>query len=244
MLTLRGVCKEYPGKDAVRDLSVEVPRGEIWGFLGVNGAGKSTTMKMIAGLLKPTAGEIRVGGVDVVREPLKAKMIVGYVPDRPYLYERLSAAEFMGFVASLYPSIPRREAPARVARWLEEFELTEERGQLVEGFSHGMKQRLVMASVFMQEPQLLVVDEPMVGLDPRGARRLKELLRRERDARGLTVLLSTHTLDVAEELCDQVLLIHRGELLARGAAHELRAREGERLEEVFLRLTEGEEGAP
>jgi ABC-2 type transport system ATP-binding protein len=239
MLSLRRVSKEYPGKDAVRDLSVEVPRGEIWGFLGVNGAGKSTTMKMIAGLLKPTSGEILVDGVDVVRDPLRVKAMVGYVPDRPYLYDRLSAAEFMYFVASLYP-IPKAEVPALVDRWLAEFELTEQRGHLIESFSHGMKQRLVMASVFMQSPRLLVVDEPMVGLDPRGARRLKELLRRERDERGLTVLLSTHTLDVAEEVCDQVMLIHKGELLARGSARDLRSREGERLEEVFLRLTEEE----
>ena len=239
MLHLSGLTKDYSGHSAVRDLNIDIPQGEIWGFLGVNGAGKSTTMKMVAGLLKPTRGDIKVKGVDVLAEPLLAKRLIGYVPDRPYLYERLSAAEYLYFVARLY-DIPADQINERAERWLEEFELSEKRGHLIESFSHGMKQRLVMASVFLHEPELLIVDEPMVGLDPRGARRLKELLKKERDQRGLTVLLSTHTLVDVEELCDQILLIHHGELLARGTANELRAKEGERLEEVFIRLTEGE----
>jgi len=240
MLKLNGLSKSYGDHHAVSSLSIEVPAGEIWGFLGVNGAGKSTTMKMIAGLLKPTSGSITLSGVDVVSEPVRAKAMMGYVPDRPYLYERLSAAEYLYFVAELY-SIPPDEVEERVIYWLAEFELSEQRGQLIESFSHGMKQRLVMASVFMHEPQLLIVDEPMVGLDPRGGRRLKALLKRMRDERGLTVLLSTHTLEVAEEVCDQIMLIHKGELLAQGSAESLRQSEGERLEEVFLRLTEGDE---
>ena len=239
MLHLSGLTKDYSGHSAVRDLNIDIPQGEIWGFLGVNGAGKSTTMKMVAGLLKPTRGDIKVKGVDVLAEPLLAKRLIGYVPDRPYLYERLSAAEYLYFVARLY-DIPADQINERAERWLEEFELSEKKGHLIESFSHGMKQRLVMASVFLHEPELLIVDEPMVGLDPRGARRLKELLKKERDQRGLTVLLSTHTLVDVEELCDQILLIHHGELLARGTANELRAKEGERLEEVFIRLTEGE----
>jgi ABC-2 type transport system ATP-binding protein len=240
MLRLSALTKRYGEHEAVSQLSVEVPRGQIWGFLGVNGAGKSTTMKMIAGLLKPSEGQIHLDGVDVIKEPVRAKAMMGYVPDRPYLYERLSAVEYLYFVADLY-SIPRAEVEERARYWLEEFELTAQRGKLIEGFSHGMKQRLVMASVFMHEPRLLIVDEPMVGLDPRGGRRLKSLLRRLRDERGLTVLLSTHTLEVAEEICDQIMLIHQGRLLARGSADSLRQAEGERLEEVFLRLTEGGE---
>jgi len=240
MLRLSALTKRYGEHEAVSQLSVEVPRGQIWGFLGVNGAGKSTTMKMIAGLLKPSEGQIHLDGVDVIKEPARAKAMMGYVPDRPYLYERLSAVEYLYFVADLY-SIPRAEVEERARYWLEEFELTAQRGKLIEGFSHGMKQRLVMASVFMHEPRLLIVDEPMVGLDPRGGRRLKSLLRRLRDERGLTVLLSTHTLEVAEEICDQIMLIHQGRLLARGSADSLRQAEGERLEEVFLRLTEGGE---
>lgn len=238
MLTITNLTKRYDQHLAVNHLNVSIPQGEIWGFLGVNGAGKSTTMKMVAGLLKPSEGNILVGGIDVIQEPLRAKRIIGYVPDRPYLYERLSAAEYLYFVGRLY-DIPKKEIEDRAVRWLTEFELIEKRGHLIESFSHGMKQRLVMASVFLHEPELLIVDEPMVGLDPRGARRLKELLKRECRDRGLTVLLSTHTLVDVEELCDRILLIHQGELLAQGTADELRASEGERLEEVFLRLTEG-----
>jgi ABC-2 type transport system ATP-binding protein len=241
MLTIKNLTKRYDQHKAVSQLSVHIPRGQIWGFLGVNGAGKSTTMKMIAGLLKPTQGDIEVKGIDVLREPLKAKRIIGYVPDRPYLYERLSAAEYLYFVGKLY-NISAQEMEERAERWLNEFELLDKRGHLIESFSHGMKQRLVMASVFLHQPELLIVDEPMVGLDPRGARRLKELLKRECKERGLTVLLSTHTLVDVEELCDQILLIHQGELLAKGTADELRSSEGEGLEDVFLRLTEGEPG--
>jgi ABC-2 type transport system ATP-binding protein len=240
MLSIQDVSKRYDAYWAVKDLNVEIPRGQIWGFLGVNGAGKSTTMKMIAGLLKPTSGRILIDGIDIVSTPLPAKAIIGYVPDRPYLYERLSAAEYLYFVGKLY-GIPKEEIEERSARWLDEFELTSKRGHFIESFSHGMKQRLVMASVFLHEPKWLIVDEPMVGLDPRSARRLKELLKRQREERKLSVLLSTHTLEVADEICDQVMLIHQGELLAQGTVEELR-QEGERLEEVFLRLTEGGEG--
>lgn len=239
MLTLTQLSKTYDQHCAVRTLNLHIPKGEIWGFLGVNGAGKSTTMKMIAGLLKPSEGHVEVDGIDVHKDPLNAKKMIGYVPDRPYLYERLSAAEYLYFVGRLY-GIPADEIEERSEKWLAEFELSDKRGHLIESFSHGMKQRLVMASVFLHEPKLLIVDEPMVGLDPRGARRLKALLKRERDERGLTILLSTHTLGDAEEICDHILLIHDGELLAQGSAEELRADEGERLEEIFIRLTEGE----
>lgn len=239
MLKLSKLSKNYDQHTAVHNLSIEIPKGKIWGFLGVNGAGKSTTMKMVAGLLSPSEGLIEVNGINVHKHPLEAKKIIGYVPDRPYLYERLSAAEYLYFVGRLY-GVPEHEIEARTERWLNEFELLDKRGHLIESFSHGMKQRLVMASVFLHEPLLLIVDEPMVGLDPRGARRLKSLLQQERDERGLTVLLSTHTLGDAEELCDHILLIHQGELLAQGSAEDLRAKEGERLEEVFIRLTEGE----
>lgn len=237
MLSLTQLTKKYDNHCAVNQLTVEIPKGQIWGFLGVNGAGKSTTMKMIAGLLKPTSGSIVLDEIDVIRHPLRAKSMMGYIPDRPYLYERLSAAEYMYFVGRLY-EIPKDQIEERTHRWLEEFELSDKRGHYIESFSHGMKQRLVMASVFLHQPQLLIVDEPMVGLDPRSARRLKELLKRERDQRGLTVLLSTHTLEVAEEICDQIMFIHHGELIAQGTADQLRLIEGERLEQVFLRLTE------
>ena len=238
MLVLKNLSKSYNQYRAVHNVSIEVPKGELWGFLGVNGAGKSTTMKMIAGLLKPSAGEIYIDEIDVIKHPIEAKKIIGYVPDRPYLYERLTAIEYMYFVGKLY-QIPVDDIEERVQFWLREFELIDKQYQYIESFSHGMKQRLVMASVFLHEPQLFIVDEPMVGLDPRSARRLKALLKRQQEQRQLTILLSTHTLDVAEQICDQILLIHQGEILAQGTAQELQAQEGERLEEVFLRLTEG-----
>ena len=239
MLQLQNLSKQYAQHKAVHDISIHVPKGELWGFLGVNGAGKSTTMKMIAGLLKPTSGSIHIGDINVLKNPLKAKRMIGYVPDRPYLYERLTALEYMYFVGKLY-QIPKAEIEDRVHQWLEEFELLDKQHHYIESFSHGMKQRLVMASVFLHRPQLFIVDEPMVGLDPRSARRLKALLKRLQKEEELTILLSTHTLDVAEQICDQILLIHQGQVLAQGTAAELQQQEGERLEEVFLRLTEME----
>ena len=178
MLILKNLSKQYQEHRAVHNVSIEVPKGELWGFLGVNGAGKSTTMKMIAGLLKPTAGEIYIDGVNVLKQATQAKKIIGYVPDRPYLYERLTAVEYMYFVGKLY-QIPTDEIEAKVHLWLQEFELLDKQHHYIESFSHAMKQRLVMASVFLHEPQLFIVDEPMVGLDPRSARRLKALLKKQ-----------------------------------------------------------------
>ena len=239
MLTLNNLCKTYKNHRAVHQVSVEIPKGQIWGFLGVNGAGKTTTMKMIAGLLKPTSGQIWVDGISVFDSPLQAKALVGYIPDRPYLYERLTALEYLYFIGKLY-QVPPNEIDQRITKWLAEFELSAVAENWIESFSHGMKQRLVMASVFMHQPKVLVVDEPMVGLDPRGSRHLKELLLNQKKENGLTVLLSTHTLEVAEEICDQILLIHQGEILTQGTASGLKKQDDERLEEVFLRLTQEE----
>jgi ABC-2 type transport system ATP-binding protein len=239
VLILDQLCKTYANHRAVHQVSITIPKGEIWGFLGVNGAGKTTTMKMIAGLLKPTSGTISVDGISVFDSPLQAKSLIGYIPDRPYLYERLTALEYLYFIGKLY-QIPKDEIENCIEKWLAEFELSSVADQWIESFSHGMKQRLVMASVFMHQPKLLVVDEPMVGLDPRGSRHLKELLLKQKEEYGLTVLLSTHTLEVAEEICDQILLIHQGEILTQGTATDLKNQEDERLEHVFLRLTEEE----
>ncbi|MCB9541723.1 MAG: ABC transporter ATP-binding protein [bacterium] len=243
MLDLRGVVKRYGTFTAVAGLDLAVAAGQIHGFLGPNGAGKTTTMKMVAGLVRPTAGTITVDGIDVTKDPLAVKARIGYVPDRPHLYERLSALEYMYFIAGLY-RLDRDAAIADSHRLLALFGLGERIDQLIESFSHGMKQRLVMASVLLHRPRLLIVDEPMVGLDPRGARLLKDVLRQEAHARGLAVLLSTHTLEVADELCDVVTVIHRGRLVARGTPAELRAGAGgQRLEAVFLQLTEEAEAA-
>lgn len=245
MLTLENITKRYGDFTAVDALSLQVPRGTVFGFLGPNGAGKTTTMKMVAGLIRPTAGVIRVDGLDVSREPLAVKQRIGYVPDRPHLYERLTALEYMEFVAGLY-RLPAARAELRALELLNLFGLGEKLDSLIESFSHGMKQRLVMASVLLHEPILLIVDEPMVGLDPRGIRLLKDVLRAEAREHGRTVIFSTHTLIDAEEVCDLVAIIHRGKIVAQGPPAELMSQlgtPGGRLEEVFLALT-AEDAAP
>jgi ABC-2 type transport system ATP-binding protein len=240
MLRVEGVTKRYGTFTAVSDLDLDIEPGKLLGFLGPNGAGKTTTMKMVVGLIRPSSGRVEVGGVDVVKDPLAAKRQVGYVPDRPNLYERLTALEYMFFVGGLY-EMAKSDAVPRSHELLELFGLGHRRDQLVESSSHGMKQRLVMSSVLLHRPKLLVVDEPMVGLDPRGGRLLKDVLRREATENGMTVLLSTHTLEVADEVCDEIAVIHRGRLVARGTPEALRestGQSGEKLEEVFLQLTE------
>ena len=239
MLVIENVTKRYGTFVAVDDISLSIPAGTIHGFLGPNGAGKTTTMKMVCGLIRPTAGQITVAGFDVRKDPLDVKKRLGYVPDRPHVYERLSALEYMYFIAGLYRIEPDT-ARSRALEFLELFGLTEVQNHLVESFSHGMKQRLVMASVFMHRPQLMIVDEPMVGLDPQGARLLKDVLQHEARENGMTILLSTHTLEVADEVCDEVTVIHRGRIIAQGSPESLRQQtgsEGLRLEEVFLQLT-------
>ncbi len=240
MLRISQVTKRFGRFTAVSELDLDIGHGRILGFLGPNGAGKTTTMKMVVGLVRPTAGRILVDGVDVAKDPVTVKRCVGYVPDRPNLYERLTALEYMFFVGGLY-GMEAADATPRSHELLELFGLSEKKVDLVESFSHGMKQRLVMASVLLHRPRLLVVDEPMVGLDPRGARLLKDVLREEARERGMTVLLSTHTLEVADEVADEIAVIHRGQLVARGtpaALREATGGTGQRLEEVFLQLTE------
>ena len=244
MLTIKGVTKKYGHFVAVRDLDLSVLSGQIVGFLGPNGAGKTTTMKMICGLVRPTSGHITVDGLDVVEHPTAVKSRIGYVPDRPHLYERLTALEYMYFVAALY-GMSADDAKPRSQSLLALFDLGEKQNHLIESFSHGMKQRLVMSSVLLHRPKLMVVDEPMVGLDPKGARLLKDVLRKETQENGMAILLSTHTLDVADEVCDVIAVINRGVLVAHGPTSDLRSKtgqEGQKLEEVFLQLTsEGEE---
>ncbi|MEZ4472628.1 MAG: ABC transporter ATP-binding protein [bacterium] len=244
MLRLEAVTRRYGAFTAVDALSLHVEPGRIMGFLGPNGAGKTTTMKMIVGLGRPTTGRILVDGLDVQAEPLAVKARLGYIPDRPNLPQRLTAREYLYFIAGLYRMDPA-DARQRTEEQLALFGLGPRAGHLIESFSHGMKQRLVMASVLLHRPRLLVVDEPMVGLDPRGARLLKDVLRAEAAA-GLTVFLSTHTLEVADEVCDTVAVIDRGRLIAQGTPADLRIHAGavgRTLEEVFLRLTTEEADA-
>jgi len=244
MLVLEGVTKRYGRFTAVQGLDLSVPRGRIFGFLGPNGAGKTTTIRMIAGVLMPTAGRIRIGGDDLADNPDNAKARIGYIPDRPFLYEKLTGGEFLTFVAGLWGK-GGEESEERARRLMELFNLSQWKNELVESYSHGMRQKLLISSAFLHQPELIVVDEPMVGLDPKAARILKDLFRTYVDNGG-TVFLSSHTLEVVEVLCDDLAIIHEGAVIARGTMDELRtqAQAGEAdLEEIFLKVTGGDEVA-
>jgi ABC-2 type transport system ATP-binding protein len=241
MLELRGVVKRYGKFTAVKGLDLKVHRGEIFGFLGPNGAGKTTTIRMVAGVLRPSAGQVLVGGDDLERSPETAKARVGYIPDRPFLYEKLSGREFLRFVAGLWGR-DGEEVRGRIDRLLELFHLAPWRDELIESYSHGMRQKILISSALVHQPELIVVDEPMVGLDPRSARLLKDLFRTFVENGG-TVFLSTHTLEVAEALCDRIAIISGGEIIALGSMDDLRAQAhagGAHLEEIFLKVTGGE----
>jgi len=241
MIELRALSKNYGRFTAVDQLTLEVPKGELFGFLGPNGAGKTTTLRMIAGILQPTAGTVMIGGEDIQQNPEAAKAKLGFVPDRPYVYEKLTGAEFLRFVAALFGQ-EGASVERRIDELLELFELTPWKDELTESYSHGMRQKLLISSALVHRPEVVVVDEPMVGLDPKSARTLKDLLRAFVQ-RGGTVLMSTHTLEVAEAMCDRIAIVHHGRLAASGTMADLRretASEGLTLEQLFLKLTGGE----
>lgn len=237
MIEISSLSKRFGDFTAVRQLDLVVPAGELFGFLGPNGAGKTTTMRMIAGILQPTAGSIRIAGHDLLADPLRAKRALGFIPDRPFIYEKLTGIEFLRFSAGLYG-----EAGADVDRRGHEllalFDLEPWRDELVESYSHGMRQKLIIASAFVHRPAVIVVDEPMVGLDPKSSKILKDLFR-EYTRRGHTVMMSTHTLEIAEGMCDRIGIMQSGELVACGTMDDLRASSGtdDALEDIFLRLT-------
>ena len=241
MIQTIDLVKEYANIVAVKGVNLEVVRGEVFGFLGPNGAGKTTTIKMIVGILQPTAGTIFVDGIDIQKKPMDAKRIVGFIPDRPYIYEKLTAMEFLLFIAGLF-DMPTEPARQRGMELLKMFELEDWADQLVEQFSHGMRQRLIMSAAFLHHPKIIVVDEPMVGLDPKGARLVKRLFS-EAAAEGMTIFMSTHTLEVAQEVCNRIAIIDKGNIIACGTMDELRERSGstEGLEPIFLELTGGTE---
>jgi ABC-2 type transport system ATP-binding protein len=242
MISLTNLTKRYGRFTAVDAINLEVPAGELFGFLGPNGAGKTTTLRMIAGILRPTAGRIEIGGIDLVADPVAARSRMGFIPDRPFIYEKLTGAEFLRFVAGLYGQ-EGEVVERRSHELLALFDLDEWRDELVESYSHGMRQKLIISSAFVHRPDTIVVDEPMVGLDPKAARILKDLFR-EYTRRGHTIMMSTHTLEVAEQLCDRVAIIQNGVIRASGTMDELRrdaaGRDGSAdgaLESIFLRLT-------
>jgi ABC-2 type transport system ATP-binding protein len=244
MIELDRVTKQYGLKTAVHELSLEVPAGELFAFLGPNGAGKTTTIKMMCGLLFPTSGAVRIGGFDLRSDGDRARELLAYVPDQPFLYEKLTGREFLQFIADMYGLSPQ-ESRRRIAEVVAEFKLDEFVDDLTERYSHGMRQRTVFASALVHRPRVLIVDEPTVGLDPRSVRQLKDLLRRQADA-GTTVFLSSHSLDVVEELADRIAIIEHGRLVGCGTmkALQTQAAVDGSLEEVFLTLTrEAEQGA-
>jgi ABC-2 type transport system ATP-binding protein len=239
LIRLEAVTKRYGRFIAVQPLDLHVRRGELFGFLGPNGAGKTTTMRMVVGVLRPSSGTIHVAGRDMLRDAIAAKRYIGYIPDRPSLYEKLTGAEFLRFVCGLWGGATA-EAERRGHELLDAFDLLRWKDTLIESYSHGMRQKLLITSAFVHAPELIVVDEPMVGLDPKAARLIKDLFRDFAD-RGGTVFLSTHTLEVAEAMCDRIAILHEGRIRASGTMPELRgqAAAGEAgLEEIFLRLTE------
>jgi ABC-2 type transport system ATP-binding protein len=237
VVELDKVTKIYGSKVAVQDLTLHVPAGQLFACLGPNGAGKTTTLKMLCGLLFPTKGTVRVGGFDLRTHGDEARKLIAYVPDQPFLYEKLTGREFLQFTAELY-GMERSHAGERMARVMEQFHLHEFADDLTERYSHGMRQRTVFAAALLHEPKLLIADEPTVGLDPKSIRELKVLLRNLAKA-GTTVLLSTHTLDIAQELADRIGIIHSGRLIANGTLEELRtqATQDGPLEDIFLKLT-------
>ncbi len=244
LIETRNLIKRYGGKVAVKDVSFDVHGGEIFGFLGPNGAGKTTTIKMIVGLLQPTSGSVKVAGFDVQTQPLLAKAASGYVPDTPNLYAKLSGRELLRFVGDLY-SLDRQQVARRIEELLRTFELAAAADDTIDSYSHGMQQKASLAAALVHDPRVLVLDEPTVGLDPKSARLIKDILRQLAD-RGAAVMLSTHILEIAERMCDRIGIISKGELVAIGTMDELRAlgQSGETsLEDIFLGLTGGAEEA-
>lgn len=248
MIRCTGLTKRYHHVAAVSSLDLHVERGELFGFLGPNGAGKTTTIRMLTGLLQPDAGSVEIAGVNIAQDPLAAKAALSFVPDTPSIYEKLTGWELLTFVAQMR-RLERATVEERVPKLLDQFELTDRAHDLIGSYSHGMKQKISLVAALLPDPDVVFLDEPTVGLDPKSARRLKDLLR-ERCDRGKTVFISTHILEIAERMCDRVGIIQGGRLIAQGAVDELRATShkaavgaGATLEDLFLELTGGSEYA-
>ena len=241
MIRACGLTKRFGDKVAVDHLDLEIADGEFFCFLGPNGAGKTTTIKMLTGLIRPTEGRAEVGGFDVQHQPLEAKRLLGYIPDHPFLYDKLTGREFMRFVAGLY-KISDSDFERDCEAFLTIFEIADVADQLIEDYSHGMRQKLSFASCFLHQPRCVIVDEPWVGLDPKNIRKVKTYLR-ERTRTGLTVFMSTHSLSIAEEVADRIGILNYGQLLSLGTVEEVKAisRRPGNLEDIFLEITKSED---
>ena len=241
MIELKNLTKKFGEIVAVNRLNLSVSEGEIFGFIGPNGAGKTTTLRMMSGILAPTEGSVMINGIDMARQPEKAKQRMGYIPDRSFLYEKLTGMEFLRFTADLF-GVEDGLFKGKSESLLKKFSIYDWRDELIESYSHGMKQRLIISAALLHEPKVLIIDEPMVGLDPAGIRMMKKLFR-DLAEKGTTLFMSTHTLSVAENICDRIGVIHKGKLIAIGTVEDLkdsaRVEEGD-LEKVFLILTEGD----
>jgi len=236
ILKIENLSKSYGKFAAVKDVSLELKRGEVFGFLGPNGAGKTTTIKVCTGLLKPSAGRVLIGGFDITKQPVAAKELLGYVPDNPFLYDKLTGREFVRFVARLYNS---NSPEQRIQELFDSFEMNDKIDQLIQGYSRGMRQKTALISALIHNPQILLVDEPTANLDPRSARLAKDIFR-ALTKQGVSVFMSTHIMEIAERLCDRIGIIHHGELIALGTMSELNqqtALGASTLEDVFLELT-------
>ena len=244
LIQTQHLTKRFGDKIAVKDVSFEINSGEVFGFLGPNGAGKTTTIKIIVGLLQPTSGRVTVAGYDISAQPIQAKAASGYVPDTPNLYAKLTGRELLSFVGDLY-NLDRSQVERRIDELLRMFDLISAANDTIDSYSHGMQQKTALAAALMHDPKVLILDEPTVGLDPKSARLIKDILRQMAD-RGAAVFLSTHILEIAERMCDRIGIINKGELIAVGTMDELRAlgqTGGASLEDIFLSLTGGVEEA-
>lgn len=234
MLTITGFSKTYGDKKAVNDLSLEIKSGEIYGFIGHNGAGKTTTLKAVAGILQFEEGEIMIGGKSIRKDPLACKKMIAYIPDNPDLYEYMTGIQYLNFIADIF-EVSEQERNERIHKYADLFELTKDLGQPISSYSHGMKQKLAVISAWVHEPRLIIMDEPFVGLDPKAAHLLKEMMREFCDNGG-AIFFSTHVLEVAEKLCDKIAIIKKGELIRTGTMEEVKGDTS--LEDVFLELEE------
>jgi ABC-2 type transport system ATP-binding protein len=238
MIEITNLVKVFGKVRAVDHISLTIPKGQFFGFLGPNGAGKTTTIKILTGLLKPTQGNVSISGYDLSEQSLKAKGLTGYIPDKPHLYEKLTGWEFLEFIARIY-KVEERIAHKRIDEFFTIFKLAEWGHELIEGYSHGMKQKLVMSAALLHDPQVVIVDEPMVGLDPEGALLVKKIFR-SLVKKGVTIFMSTHTLAIAQQLCDRIAIIMKGQIVADGDIEHLKGLSqsgSDELEDIFLELT-------